>query len=222
MLAQTHRHSSEHTSDLHYTNTSTLNYVCPFGISLFAKTPHSIVPVVFVICFIISHWLCPAQINHKGCLCTLYFWLSSLLLLWLSSLCFWLVCFCYWLTGAVASSVVKQKLQQVILNKQKQAALERTNSNTLSAPPVPYRWHKKAQEHTQTKHTRTCTHWEFFFINSKIWIEYKLLLDVVWLFVCCVLQKAGSRPQFIVPASGLVSLTAILWEFRGDAATQSR
>ncbi|XP_019128104.2 histone deacetylase 7 isoform X2 [Larimichthys crocea] len=41
--------------------------------------------------------------------------------------------------SAVASSVVKQKLQQVILNKQKQAALERTNSNTLSAPPVPYR-----------------------------------------------------------------------------------
>ncbi|XP_076015398.1 histone deacetylase 7 [Genypterus blacodes] len=39
--------------------------------------------------------------------------------------------------SAVASSLVKQKLQEVILKKQKQAALERTNS--LSAPPVAYR-----------------------------------------------------------------------------------
>ncbi|XP_032376505.1 histone deacetylase 7 isoform X2 [Etheostoma spectabile] len=39
--------------------------------------------------------------------------------------------------SAVASSLVKQKLQEVILKKQKQAALERTNSNT--AAPVPYR-----------------------------------------------------------------------------------
>uniref|UniRef100_A0A8C3ARB2 histone deacetylase n=1 Tax=Cyclopterus lumpus TaxID=8103 RepID=A0A8C3ARB2_CYCLU len=39
---------------------------------------------------------------------------------------------------AVASSVVKQKLQEVILKKQKQAALERTNSNTLTASPVAY------------------------------------------------------------------------------------
>ncbi|XP_068997068.1 histone deacetylase 7 isoform X2 [Embiotoca jacksoni] len=39
--------------------------------------------------------------------------------------------------SAVASSLVKQKLQEVILKKQKQAALERTNS--LTAPPVPYR-----------------------------------------------------------------------------------
>ncbi|TNN61657.1 Histone deacetylase 7 [Liparis tanakae] len=38
--------------------------------------------------------------------------------------------------GAVASSVVKQKLQEVILKKQKQAALERTNSNTLTAAPL--------------------------------------------------------------------------------------
>ncbi|XP_028265528.1 histone deacetylase 7 isoform X2 [Parambassis ranga] len=41
--------------------------------------------------------------------------------------------------SAVASSLVKQKLQEVILKKQKQAALERTNSNTLTAPPVQYR-----------------------------------------------------------------------------------
>ncbi|XP_051805612.1 histone deacetylase 7 isoform X1 [Acanthochromis polyacanthus] len=41
--------------------------------------------------------------------------------------------------SAVASSLVKQKLQEVILKKQKQAALERTNSNSLTAPPVPYR-----------------------------------------------------------------------------------
>ncbi|KAM7404293.1 hypothetical protein PAMP_011656 [Pampus punctatissimus] len=41
--------------------------------------------------------------------------------------------------SAVASSLVKQKLQEVILKKQKQAALERTNSNTLTATPVPYR-----------------------------------------------------------------------------------
>ncbi|XP_038579330.1 histone deacetylase 7 isoform X2 [Micropterus salmoides] len=41
--------------------------------------------------------------------------------------------------SAVASSLVKQKLQEVILKKQKQAALERTNSNTLTAPPVAYR-----------------------------------------------------------------------------------
>uniref|UniRef100_A0A8C6Q237 Histone deacetylase n=1 Tax=Nothobranchius furzeri TaxID=105023 RepID=A0A8C6Q237_NOTFU len=34
--------------------------------------------------------------------------------------------------SAVASSLVKQKLQEVILKKQKQAALERTNSNTLT------------------------------------------------------------------------------------------
>ncbi|XP_029690132.1 histone deacetylase 7 isoform X1 [Takifugu rubripes] len=41
--------------------------------------------------------------------------------------------------SAVASSLVKQKLQEVILKKQKQAALERTNSNSLSTPPVSYR-----------------------------------------------------------------------------------
>uniref|UniRef100_A0A671TFF8 Histone deacetylase n=1 Tax=Sparus aurata TaxID=8175 RepID=A0A671TFF8_SPAAU len=41
--------------------------------------------------------------------------------------------------SAVASSLVKQKLQEVILKKQKQAALERTNSNTLTAAPVAYR-----------------------------------------------------------------------------------
>ncbi|XP_047449513.1 histone deacetylase 7 isoform X2 [Mugil cephalus] len=41
--------------------------------------------------------------------------------------------------SAVASSLVKQKLQEVILKKQKQAALERTNSNTLTASSVAYR-----------------------------------------------------------------------------------
>ncbi|KAJ8409206.1 hypothetical protein AAFF_G00242270 [Aldrovandia affinis] len=41
--------------------------------------------------------------------------------------------------SAVASSAVKQKLQEVILKKQKQAALERTNSHPLTAPPVGYR-----------------------------------------------------------------------------------
>ncbi|XP_071769981.2 histone deacetylase 7 [Centroberyx gerrardi] len=41
--------------------------------------------------------------------------------------------------SAVASSLVKQKLQEVILKKQKQAALERTNSNPLTAAPVAYR-----------------------------------------------------------------------------------
>nr|XP_020491637.1 histone deacetylase 7-like isoform X1 [Labrus bergylta] len=41
--------------------------------------------------------------------------------------------------SAVASSLVKQKLQEVILKKQKQAALERTNSNTLTSAPVAYR-----------------------------------------------------------------------------------
>ncbi|KAF7647659.1 hypothetical protein LDENG_00168690 [Lucifuga dentata] len=41
--------------------------------------------------------------------------------------------------SAVASSLVKQKLQEVILKKQKQAALERTNSNTLTPPSVAYR-----------------------------------------------------------------------------------
>ncbi|KAL4623674.1 histone deacetylase 7 isoform X1 [Arapaima gigas] len=42
--------------------------------------------------------------------------------------------------SAVASSVVKQRLQEVILKKQKQAALERTNCNPLSSPPpVGYR-----------------------------------------------------------------------------------
>ncbi|KAM4610511.1 histone deacetylase 7 isoform 2-T3 [Polymixia lowei] len=40
--------------------------------------------------------------------------------------------------SAVASSLVKQKLQEVILKKQKQAALERTNSNPLTSP-VAYR-----------------------------------------------------------------------------------
>ncbi|XP_041097512.1 histone deacetylase 7 isoform X5 [Polyodon spathula] len=40
--------------------------------------------------------------------------------------------------SAVASSVVKQKLQEVIRKKQ-QAALERTNSNPLSSTPVAYR-----------------------------------------------------------------------------------
>uniref|UniRef100_A0A8C9WQP1 Histone deacetylase n=1 Tax=Scleropages formosus TaxID=113540 RepID=A0A8C9WQP1_SCLFO len=43
------------------------------------------------------------------------------------------------LSCAVASSVVKQKLQEVILKKQKQAALERTTCNPLSSPPVGYR-----------------------------------------------------------------------------------
>ncbi|XP_029575120.1 histone deacetylase 7 isoform X4 [Salmo trutta] len=41
--------------------------------------------------------------------------------------------------SAVASSLVKQKLQEVILKKQKQQALERTSSNPLSGPPVGYR-----------------------------------------------------------------------------------
>ncbi|XP_037128393.1 histone deacetylase 7 isoform X2 [Syngnathus acus] len=41
--------------------------------------------------------------------------------------------------SAVASSLVKQKLQEVILKKQKQAALERTSSNTLTSTPVTYR-----------------------------------------------------------------------------------
>lgn len=41
--------------------------------------------------------------------------------------------------SAVASSLVKQKLQEVILKKQKQAALERTNSNPLTLPSVAYR-----------------------------------------------------------------------------------
>ncbi|XP_034028100.1 histone deacetylase 7 isoform X2 [Thalassophryne amazonica] len=41
--------------------------------------------------------------------------------------------------SAVASSLVKQKLQEVILKKQKQAALERTNSNMLTPPTVAYR-----------------------------------------------------------------------------------
>uniref|UniRef100_A0A671KZ55 histone deacetylase n=1 Tax=Sinocyclocheilus anshuiensis TaxID=1608454 RepID=A0A671KZ55_9TELE len=40
--------------------------------------------------------------------------------------------------GAVASALVKQKLAQVILKKQK-AVLERTNSNPLSSPSVAYR-----------------------------------------------------------------------------------
>ncbi|XP_033825056.1 histone deacetylase 7 isoform X1 [Periophthalmus magnuspinnatus] len=40
--------------------------------------------------------------------------------------------------SAVASSLVKQKLQEVILKKQKQA-LERSNPNPLSTPAVPYR-----------------------------------------------------------------------------------
>ncbi|GLD45691.1 histone deacetylase 7-like isoform X1, partial [Lates japonicus] len=42
-------------------------------------------------------------------------------------------------SSAVASSLVKQKLQEVILKKRKQAAQERTNSNTLTAAPVAYR-----------------------------------------------------------------------------------
>lgn len=45
----------------------------------------------------------------------------------------------YWLTGAVASALVKQKLAQVILKKQKQAVLERTNSNPQSTASVAYR-----------------------------------------------------------------------------------
>ncbi|XP_010777330.1 histone deacetylase 7-like [Notothenia coriiceps] len=40
--------------------------------------------------------------------------------------------------SAVASSLVKQKLQEVILKKQKQA-LERTTSNTLNGTPIAYR-----------------------------------------------------------------------------------
>ncbi|XP_053498522.1 histone deacetylase 7 [Ictalurus furcatus] len=41
--------------------------------------------------------------------------------------------------SAVASSVVKKKLAEVIRNKQKQAALERTSSNPLTNTPVAYR-----------------------------------------------------------------------------------
>ncbi|GAA6078559.1 histone deacetylase 7 isoform X1, partial [Tachysurus ichikawai] len=40
--------------------------------------------------------------------------------------------------SAVASSVVKKKLAEVILKKQKQAALERTSSNPLTNTPVAY------------------------------------------------------------------------------------
>uniref|UniRef100_A0A8D0ABH8 histone deacetylase n=1 Tax=Sander lucioperca TaxID=283035 RepID=A0A8D0ABH8_SANLU len=53
---------------------------------------------------------------------------------------------------AVASSLVKQKLQEVILKKQKQAALERTNSNTVA--PVAYRKFKiKMHSHILNSHT---------------------------------------------------------------------
>uniref|UniRef100_A0A671TJ91 Histone deacetylase n=1 Tax=Sparus aurata TaxID=8175 RepID=A0A671TJ91_SPAAU len=54
--------------------------------------------------------------------------------------------------SAVASSLVKQKLQEVILKKQKQAALERTNSNTLTAAPVPnLKVKHKLKKHLNTR-----------------------------------------------------------------------
>uniref|UniRef100_A0AAQ4PV14 Histone deacetylase n=1 Tax=Gasterosteus aculeatus aculeatus TaxID=481459 RepID=A0AAQ4PV14_GASAC len=54
--------------------------------------------------------------------------------------------------SAVASSAVKQKLQEVILKKQKQAALERNNPNTLTAAPVPnLKVKHKLKKHLNTR-----------------------------------------------------------------------
>uniref|UniRef100_A0AAQ6A2J9 Histone deacetylase n=1 Tax=Amphiprion ocellaris TaxID=80972 RepID=A0AAQ6A2J9_AMPOC len=52
---------------------------------------------------------------------------------------------------AVASSLVKQKLQEVILKKQKQAALERTNSSSLTAPPPNLKVKHKLKKHLNTR-----------------------------------------------------------------------
>uniref|UniRef100_A0A3Q2Z1I6 Histone deacetylase n=1 Tax=Hippocampus comes TaxID=109280 RepID=A0A3Q2Z1I6_HIPCM len=52
---------------------------------------------------------------------------------------------------AVASSLVKQKLQEVILKKQKQAALERTNSNTLTSTPPNLKVKHKLKKHLNTR-----------------------------------------------------------------------
>uniref|UniRef100_A0A3Q1GDT8 Histone deacetylase n=1 Tax=Acanthochromis polyacanthus TaxID=80966 RepID=A0A3Q1GDT8_9TELE len=48
-------------------------------------------------------------------------------------------------------SLVKQKLQEVILKKQKQAALERTNSNSLTAPPPNLKVKHKLKKHLNTR-----------------------------------------------------------------------
>uniref|UniRef100_A0A674ELZ6 Histone deacetylase n=1 Tax=Salmo trutta TaxID=8032 RepID=A0A674ELZ6_SALTR len=55
---------------------------------------------------------------------------------------------------AVASSLVKQKLQEVILKKQKQQALGRTSSNPLSGPPVASEPNLKVK-HKLKKHLNT-------------------------------------------------------------------
>lgn len=97
---------------------------------------------------IISH-LDPTGLYSQSCLCGKWMIPKCHTLLAMTQKCgehfaLFLLYFpiCPWPTGAVASSLVKQKLQEVILKKQKQAALERTNSNSLSTPPVSYRWHK--------------------------------------------------------------------------------
>uniref|UniRef100_A0AAZ3NPA4 Histone deacetylase n=1 Tax=Oncorhynchus tshawytscha TaxID=74940 RepID=A0AAZ3NPA4_ONCTS len=56
--------------------------------------------------------------------------------------------------SAVASSLVKQKLQEVILKKQKQQALGRTSSNPLSGPPVASEPNLKVK-HKLKKHLNT-------------------------------------------------------------------
>ncbi|XP_008411328.1 histone deacetylase 7 [Poecilia reticulata] len=78
------------------------------------------------------------QIRSCGLDCLLYYAviLPSVCCFVCARVC---LCRCCRSAGAVASSAVKQKLQEVILKKQKQAALERTNSNVLNAHPVPYR-----------------------------------------------------------------------------------
>lgn len=109
-------------------------------------------------------------------------------------------CSCCWVTGAVASSLVKQKLQEVILKKRKQLALERTNSNSLSVAPVAYRYSNSIMSST------THSAWFYFLVTC----------------VCVCSQKPGPRPKCTLPASGLVSVTDLLRGFRRDTVTQSR
>lgn len=194
-------------------------------------------------CHIFYHWLlitcCPNK--PRGSVVLLAFLITPPVILkesgeFILASVVWLCC---WLTGAVASSLVKQKLQEVILKKQKQAALERTNSNTLTSPPVAYRWHKFTHKKKIiiTLKASFCSApllcaWGLESSstpNSAMSINFyhmeceRFTLKAACLYLClCLYQKAGPRPQLTPPAFGLVSITACVWGFRRDAAAQSR
>uniref|UniRef100_A0A673G161 Histone deacetylase n=1 Tax=Sinocyclocheilus rhinocerous TaxID=307959 RepID=A0A673G161_9TELE len=100
--------------------------------------------------------------------------------------------------SAVASALVKQKLAQVILKKQK-AVLERTNSNPLSSPSVAYR----LETALITTHSCLSAHVHrlmCFFSDFKIKVFSMFKLTDV-----CVLLSDSSPSSSSTPVSGCSS-----------------